>query len=309
MDTNSAVAANQVDELPTLNYLGEVTPGSQKAVKVGAKRDDSFYRFDPNALVVRTDLNIRFQTAKLKERIRLLANDMKVNGFRTDRPLTCFIDRINGVDELVIVDGHTRLAAVRIAISEGAEVESVPVCLLPKSTSMSDIQAAQVRSNTGTAYGMLETAIGVARLANRGHSPDECAQLIGVTATHIDNLMVLAAAPKALQLMIANEQVSASTVIAAIRDLGAENALRTLVASIMKAQEKGRTKVTAKMLPGATYKRELKRSAPQLFDAAEKIMSEPAFATLSAEVRAPFEELVSKLRALKAEGNADGTPS
>lgn len=305
MDTTAAANHDQLTIIPTSDYAAEISPGSQKAVKVSAKRDDSFYRFDPRTLIVKHDLNVRFQTSKLQDRIRQIADGILTNGFRPDRPLTCFIDRVDGEDKVVVADGHTRLAAALQAIANGAEIESVPVCLLPKTTSMSDVQAGQVISNSGTPFTMLEQSIVVARLINRGHTVEETAGRIGVTSTHIDNLMVLAAAPKAMQIMIANEQVSASTAIAAIREHGAEKALQLLTTQIAKAQGEGKQKVTAKMLPGAAYKREIKRSAPLLFSAVEKLVEDPAFSALSEDLRAPLLELIEKLRPLKAEC-ADG---
>ena len=299
MDLNiaaSPIADEQFSALPSSDFTGEITPGSQKAVKVNAKRDDSFYRFDPTTLLVKQDLNVRFQTQKLKDRVRLMADDILLHGFRPDRPLTCFIDRVAGVDTVVIADGHTRLAAALLAIQDGAEIETVPVCLLPKSTSMSDVQAGQVVSNSGTPFTMLEQSIVVARLINRGFTIEETVAKIGVTQTHINNLMVLAAAPKAMQIMIANEQVSASTAIAAITTHGAEQALKLLTEQIAKAQEKGKTKVTAKMLPGAAYKRELKRSAPQLYDAVDTLVEDPAFGEVTGHVET----------GLAAQGGHDG---
>jgi ParB-like chromosome segregation protein Spo0J len=287
-------------DIPPALFQAEVTPGGVKAIKSSAKRSDAFIMQAPADLVVVSDLNTRIKTPALAERIRVLADDMKARGFRIDRPISCYVERRDGADRVIIVDGHTRLSAVLLAIEEGADIESVPVCLLPKSTNMDDILVSLVVANAGEKLTMLETSIVVKRLQARGSMEDgEIANKLGVTTTQIDNLSILAAAPKAVHQMVAANQVAASTVIELIKKVGVEKAVAQLKEQLAAATANGKTngKITPKSLPSMKFASALKRSAPRLFEHASNIRKDPAYGQLSAGTRENLEALLAELEA------------
>lgn len=295
-------------DIPPALFQAEVTPGGVKAIKSSAKRSDAFIMQAPADLVVVADLNTRIKTPALAERIRVLADDMKARGFRIDRPISCYVERHDGgglrgfADRVIVVDGHTRLSAVLLAIEEGADIESVPVCLLPKSTNMDDILVSLVVANAGEKLTMLETSIVVKRLQARGSMEDgEIANKLGVTTTQIDNLSILAAAPKAVHQMVAASQVAASTVIELIRKVGVEKAVAQLKEQLAAANANGKKngKITRKSLPSMQFASALKRSAPRLFEHASNIRKDPAYDQLSAETREQLDTLLAELEAVK----------
>jgi len=103
------------------------------------------------------------------EHIRSLADKMKAEGFKSSKPLEVVILEEGGVDRLVVTDGHCRLAAVKIALAEGATIKQVPCVTLPsKGTSPQDLIAGLVTSNSGKPLTTYETALVCKRLFNYG---------------------------------------------------------------------------------------------------------------------------------------------
>ena len=60
-----------------------------------------------------------------------------------------YVALIDGKSVLVLYDGHRRLAAAKLARSEGAEINFVPAVTAPKGTSMEDLTVALVVANNG----------------------------------------------------------------------------------------------------------------------------------------------------------------
>ncbi|MGX9960673.1 hypothetical protein ACW0US_18145 [Xanthomonas euvesicatoria] len=289
--------------IPPAVFQAELTPGGLKAIKTseGAMRIDNFYSYPLDKVNVVKDLNTRIRTPEVEARIRLIADNMKDVGFRIDKPISCFVEKRDGVDRIVLWDGHTRFAAAQLAVSEGADIPTIPVCLMPKSTSMDDILFGLVRANSGQPLSMLETSLVVKRLQARGLEDAFIAQNLGVTTTHIDNLSILAGSPKSIHQMVAANQVAASTVIELIKKVGVEKALAQLSEQIAAAQAAGKQKIkiTSKNLPSAKFQSALKKSAPRLFEHASAIRKDPAYGQLSTETREQLEAILEELEAAK----------
>ncbi|OCG82130.1 hypothetical protein LMG667_19745 [Xanthomonas euvesicatoria] len=289
--------------IPPSVFQAELTPGGLKAIKTseGATRIDNFYSYPLDKVNVVKDLNARITTPDVLARIRMIADSMKDVGFRIDRPISCFVEKRDGVDRIVVWDGHTRFAAAQLAVSEGADIPTVPVCLMPKSTSMDDIMFGLVTANSGQPLSMLETALVVKRLQARGIDDSIIAQKIGVTTTHIDNLSILAGSPKSIHQMVAANQVAASTVIELIKKIGVEKTLAQLSEQIAAAQAAGKEniKITSKNLPSVKFQSALKKSAPRLFEHASAIRKDPAYGQLSSETREQLEALLEELEAAR----------
>lgn len=288
-------------KIPTDRIVAEVTPGKVKAVKSATRRSDAMIFLAPDRLTILDDFNVRVESPAYTKRVRDLADDMKENGFRIDKPISCFVERHGDDNRVVIQDGHTRYKAALLAISEGAEIDDLPVVLLPSSTSMDDLLDGLVTTNNGSPLTMLETAIVVKRRLNRGASAAEISGKLKLTSTAIENLTILAAAPRSLQMMVAADQVSGSTVIDLISSIGAERAVKQLTEQLAKAQASGKSRVTAKHLPAMRFKQAVKRNAPRLYEAVSAVRSDPGYKTLTEETRGQLEAMAAELDQLKSE--------
>lgn len=136
---------------------------------VGGKRD--FYPVDPRALKVDASYNVRdMDSADTKEHVAELKGLIKESGVRT--PLEV---RLEG-DDIFVVAGHCRLAAVMELIGEGIEIKTVPCIPEPKGTGVEERTLNLHLSNNGKPLTALERAKIVKRLHDFGWAPAEIAR-------------------------------------------------------------------------------------------------------------------------------------
>lgn len=288
-------------KIPTARIDAEVTPGKVKAVKSSTRRSDAMIFLAPERLTIMDDFNVRVESPEYLKRVRQLADDMKENGFRIDKPISCFVAKAGDDNRVVIQDGHTRYKAAKLAISEGADLGDLPVVLLPATTSMDDLIDGLVTTNNGAPLTQLETAIVVKRRLNRGASVPEIARKLRMTSTAVENLMILAAAPRSLQEMVAANQVAGTVVIDLINSIGAERAVKQLSEQLAKAQASGKNRITAKNIPAMQFKQAVKRNAPKLFEAVSAVKADPGYNSLAPETREQIEAMTAELERLRKE--------
>jgi hypothetical protein len=60
--------------------------------------------------------------------------------------------------------------------------------------------------------------------------------------------------------------------------------------------------VTVKHMPGAIFKKEVKKAAPKLFNAAQEIRHDPGYRHLSSVLRERLDELIEQLDQLEKNG-------
>lgn len=291
----------RMPKLPNADFQLEVEPGGIKKIKSENRRADAMSYIDPNKLTVIDGFNVRVRDAAYLAHIRTLADSMKEVGFKIDKPIACYIRKVeDGEDEICITDGHSRHEAVLLAIDEGAAIDTVPVVLLPnKGISMADLTVDLVRANAGRPLSTYETSIVVKRLTNMEFEEDEIAEKLGFSRTHVTGLLLLAAAPKPLANLVVAGKVSATTAIDMLRKHGPAKATDLLKAAAAKAEESGKSKVTAAVLPGANFHKALKKSSPKLYESARQIQRDPGYTGLSMETRELLDSLLQDLTALE----------
>ena len=118
----------------------------------------------PVALLDPNPANIRLDRRELRDHIRALADDIKANGYDRTRPLT--IRRVN--DRAEVQDGNCRLMAVRVAISEGAQIVNLPCIPETEGLSEADSLVRMATRNTSLQHSALEYAAIVQRFRSWG---------------------------------------------------------------------------------------------------------------------------------------------
>lgn len=211
-----------------------------------------------DALEVDPAFNVREDSEALREHIRGLAADMMANGFLRSKPLTV---RLSG-DRAIVVDGHCRLAAVRLAISDGAEIRTLPCLPEAKGTSEAERSVMLIKSNAGLPLTALEQSVVIKRLLSFGWSEGQIALKLGRSRQHVNNLLELASAPEAVRTMIVDGVVSATEAIKVCRTEG-DAAPRILSDAAKRAAASGKRKVTASTLQSVC--KPLRREAVQVF--------------------------------------------
>lgn len=202
---------------------------------------------------VREGFNLRLQTADFIESVNVLAAYI-VNGGNVP-PLELAVTADN---EMEIVDGHRRHAAIGIAIEtfraagkekEAAELEWVK--FEPFKGTEAEKTVRIMTSAEGRPLAPLETAAGYVRLADEhGLHPNAIAQMVGKTRQHVDLLLHLGRGDALVHQFVADGKVSATEAAKLVRDYG-ENAGRILMEKAEAAELKGGKKVTASAIKSA----------------------------------------------------------
>jgi ParB family transcriptional regulator, chromosome partitioning protein len=229
----------------------EYTQGAIKKATAGMTSAD-LWKCPVDSIVVDPDFNVRIHDKSYDDRVRAIADSIKANGYYPDRPLAGFVAKAeDGSDIIILTDGHRRLAAVKLAISEGCEITEVPMVTKPRGTSMEDLTVALVTSNDGDQLSPYEVALVCKRLVNIGMDSKTISSRIGRTKVYVENLLDLVAAPKAIRDMVVAGKVSATLAVETLRKDG-KDALTSLKAAQGVAESVGKTKVTKKHVKAAT---------------------------------------------------------
>jgi ParB family chromosome partitioning protein len=217
-----------------------VTTETRARLKDFGKTSDLFnIRVDD--IEIDPEFNIRLDTPELAAHVDWLRGQILEFGYMRSKPL---IVRLTPEKRVVLVDGHCRLAAVRLAIAEGATIHDLPCLPEGKGVSVIDRTVMLFTANGGLNMSPLEQAAGVKRLLGWGLSETEIGRRIGRTRQHVANLLELAGAPIGVQVMVANGVVSATEAVKTVRAEGS-GATKLLEAAAVKAKESGKGKVTA----------------------------------------------------------------
>jgi ParB/RepB/Spo0J family partition protein len=237
---------------------------------IGASSSD-LWKVRPQDLHVMPNLNARVRDERYAAKVRSIADSIKDEGFHLDQPLGVIVD--NG--KLFVTSGHRRHKASLLAISEGAELESVPVVVKPKSTSVSDLTAELVTTNNGDPLSAYELACVCKRLTNFQWDQKKIASRLNISVTYTDQLLTLMGSPTELLAMVHEGKMAAGTAYDLFKKHGAD-AVKVANGAVEKAAENGRTKATAKDLEGSKLKRALHKQAPAMYAALKALRDDPA---------------------------------
>lgn len=240
-------------------------------------------------------LNVRVNDAGLQAHIRQIADSMKVNGFKSSKPLEVFIVEDGGKSLCYLADGHCRLAALRIALAEGAKILNIPVVTLPtKGIGLEDIIAGLYTSNTGKTLTTFETALVCKRLAGFGWSESQIGGKLGFGPEYIAQLLEVVSAPVTIVTMIQNGECSVGLALDMLRKHRG-GAVEVLKKGLESAQRAGKKSVTKSFIAGASLEKVVKKQAKPLYDAAKKITEDPGFKGLSQENRDLMVKLLAEI--------------
>ncbi len=159
-----------------------------------------------------------------------------------------------------IVDGHRRHRNIGRAIAAGAPLQDkdgvVWINIKPFTGNDADRVARIITSQQNRKLTDLEKAEGCKRLAAFNWQPEQIAKAIGMTRQRVDQLLILANAPAAVQQMVKAGEVSGSVAVDVVRQHG-DDAGKVLGGELEKAKAAGKGKVTAGTMKGPSIPRGL----------------------------------------------------
>ena len=213
--------------------------GGIKDIAIG--RSDIF-RLDPRDIRVREGWNLRnTETAEYKAGIVDLKNQIIAAG-GVKEALT--VQWEDGAPWLT--NGHRRLAAVNLALSEGYEVPFVPVQTEGRNVSEVDCVLSMVLRNSGVPFTPMENAAVFERLRTLGLTLVQIAEKVGLTEARVRQTIDLLAMPEPVKAHIDAGTVAPTTAAEVVKKVGRERAGSVIDQGVKKAEEKGRKKVMRK---------------------------------------------------------------
>ena len=276
------------------NFEVQLVQGSTKKAMHSANASSrDLWQVEIESIRVIDNFNVRIKDDKYDAHIRALADSMKSEGFYQDKPLAGYVAKDGEAEIIYITDGHCRYEAVKLAISEGAEIARVPVVVAPPGRSMEDLIVGLVRSNSGKPLEPYEIGIVCKRLVNYGWELEAIASRLGFSEKYVEGLLMLMAAPIEIRNMVQNGEVSASTAIEAIRKHGGQ-ALAKLQKGLDNAKAAGGERVTKKHLPEVIFKKKVAKAAPQFFSSLQAVKADPGYEHISPELREKLDVLMAE---------------
>ncbi|MBK6616693.1 hypothetical protein [Ottowia sp.] len=287
-----------------LDFDGRLMAGSVKGfMKDTHSSSRDLWQVNVELIRVKPGFNVRINGPAKEAHIRRLADSMKEEGFFQDKPLAGFVAKEGDDQVFYVTDGHCRLEAAKIAIQEGAQIERLPAVAASAGTSEEDLTVALVRANDGLKLEPLEIAIVCKRLVRFNMEVKDIARRLGFSTNYVDGLLMLIGAPIELRDMVESGTVAASTAIETLRDHG-DKALDKLRAGLDAAKAKGKDRVTSKHIPGADFKKLVKKAAPTLFVTLREVRTDPGYAGINEALRTKLETLLSQLDSLEGVSEA-----
>lgn len=283
--------------VPSPEFKFDMLLGGIKEAMTGVKSRDLWMLAvkDLHRVHVMEGLNVRVKDAALEAHVRSLANSMKSIGFKASRPLEVVVLEQDGKLQLTVTDGHCRLAAVRLAIAEGADIKAIPLVTLPsKGTNLPDLVAGLVLSNTGKELTAFEKSLVCKRLLNYGWSEAQIAERLDYSVANVNLLLDLASAPLSIVTMVQKGEVSANFAVETMRKHRGE-ALKVLQEGLAVAKSVGKKSVTKKYMPGAALEGLVKRKAGSLYETMKGLTEDPGYSGLSEENRSKLDGLLADI--------------
>lgn len=259
------------------NFDKTLVPGAPvKKMMAGTKSSD-LYKVKPQDITVMPGYNPRVHNKAFFEKIEWLSDQMVKHGYYQDKPLACFIAKIDGEDRLVLQDGHRRHAAVLKAIEKGAPIKEVPVVLKERTENAVDLTLALLHSNEGEPFTTFEKAVLAKRLKKMGWENKQIAEEFSVTPAFVGQLLTIASAPQSITDLVQNGNLSATEAHRLMMQEGVEAAAEIATEGMARAKAQGRNKITAKDLSPADLKaRNARKHGYDLYRVVKRLRDDPA---------------------------------
>lgn len=256
-----------------------VTGNTKAAVKAAGGGSSDLWTVPPDQIHYDPRDNVRPLDP---DRVRHMANLIKVNGYDRKQPLGCFVRKVGGEDRIYVYAGQHRFHGALLAISEGAQIDRLPIVIdEAKSVNRANLIYAGITTNDGEKLTPLQLAEKVVELQELGEPNATICQRLNITDQTIRDVLLLAKAPAALHKLVRDKVVSSTLAIDEIRAHGGEKALERLQNAAAQVKAGGKAKVTKKALAKSAAYKVTDAHAKQLLQALQSVLHDPIFGKLS----------------------------
>src|SRR5450631_1052116 len=189
-----------------------------------AESRGNLLNFDPRKLKTKPDLNARDLLAlENLDHIEWLAADIARVGVLT--PLTIFMEG----DDVFVADGHCRLAATMLAISRGAEIQTIPCIPEMRGTNDIDRILAQNSFNSGKRLSPLEQGANFKKALALGATVPQIAERVNKSVGYVNQMIDFQAAPAEVHDLVRKGRVSTTLAAKVIKEKGGAEKLKAAV--------------------------------------------------------------------------------
>lgn len=287
------------------NFDATVFPSPIKATMIAADAKSSdLYKVPVDQIHVLPDFNVRIKDASYDAHIRQLADSIKANGFYTHRPLAGYAAVEGDRNVIYVTDGHCRLEAAKLAISEGAPIERLPIVMAAKGTSREDLTYELLTTSTGKQLSLIEQGIAVKRLIRYGHEPKDIAARLSCGVAKIESLLLFISMPKTVLDMVNDGKVSYTNAIALYRQHGSlvekklleMNAEREAHISATPGKKKLSKRIMPSQDPAAALRNALTKHQASMFETLQTVLADPAFQRLDSALQSRVDMVIRQVR-------------
>lgn len=296
------------------NHDLQYSPASypERHLKKIALNTKSLYMIKVDNIHVKEGFNVRLPTEQYEQHIERLKESIIEDGFHDHEPIGVFVDEQEpGEHKVFVHSGHSRLEAVKRAIRQGVEINSIPCIMMPKGTNRQDITLSLITSNEGKPLEPLERAAVLKMLVKYGMKINEIARRTSLSERTVRYALTMMESPQELLDLIVQEKVSYSKASELISQYGHDKALKKIKANLDQSSKEKYQPVKDNRKKAT---RIIAESAPTLYETISVIHTDPGFEALSAEVRNKINELITCLSekissAVKSVPSQQSTPS
>lgn len=264
----------------------------QGGIKDIAQGRSDIYRIDPTIIQKKPGWNCRdTDTEEYRAGIAELAISVAAVGVK--EAMTVVWED----GQPILTNGHRRLDAVLLAISNGADIKTVPVQTESRFADEAERVLSMLVRNSGVPFTPFENAAVYKRLVDLGWSLAQIADKTGVTDTCVRQTLDLLTMPEEVKAHVKAGSIAPATAAKVVKKVGKDKADAVIKKGVEKAKEKGRKKTTSKDmiedLVGDVPKRRVigsARTAPldeavALYDSLLAEMTAPALSDLSERLK------------------------
>lgn len=204
-----------------------------------------YFTIDPRKITLDANYNLRdLSTPDAIVGLEQLAQSIRESGLRV--PLLVRKED----DNIVLVQGHRRHAAIMILIDNGVPFEAVECIPEQGARSAEDRTLDLFLSNEGEPLTELEKAAGVVRLLSYGWSEERIADKLGRSKSYVNRLRAYEdQLPERVKRMVRDGEVAAATAFNTVRTEGAEAGTAILEDARADAEEEAAAEAPPATLP------------------------------------------------------------
>jgi ParB family chromosome partitioning protein len=209
---------------------------AEDAAVAGVKKT-TIFKVDPRLLVEEEGFNLRdYNDPEVIDHIEGFADSYSNGNY-----VPPLVVRTTDDGRIIPIEGHCRRRGAMLAIERGAELLFVD-CVPFKGNDVERVEV-MLRSAEGLKLKPLAIALGYLRLKRMGHENVEIAKRMRKTASHVEQMLLLANANHDVHRLVREGKVSAYAAIEAIRQ-HREQAGDFLSGKLDEAAERGKSAIT-----------------------------------------------------------------